>query len=350
MKGSIWYSPATDITGKLLQEALGLTGGTKKPTSVKTVLCWGTKVKEDITFPAGVKVFNHPNKIRNNRNKLTALKTMGDTGCAVADFSDDFSKAGNGKLAFPLIARTKYHQGGAGFWLCLNTSQLKQAQTEGAQYIQAFLDINKEYRLHVVNGEVIYAVRKVARDQKDLDGAFQEQWADHIKNFAGKKGEALDDKTLKIALGRMSRKMATGVDMVTRSNTRGWKFSRVTLDKVPQDLANEAIKSVKSLGLDFGAVDCCVDVNKKSWIIECNTGPGLEGSSFEAYVPALKNLLEGKSTKAKAVKEVAAKAEEGGLRQKLKGQAEFMSSMVDNASEDELETLGKLWNKMGVSK
>ena len=348
----VWYSAATDVTGKALMAALGLPGSKDRPTGAKSILCWGTKIKKDTTFPAGVKVFNNPNNIRKNRNKLTALESMDGSGCAVADFTGDFTKAGKGKFAYPLIARTKYHQGGAGFWLCLNASQTKRAQAEGAEYIQAFLDIENEYRLHVVDGKVIYAVKKVARDTDDLDPAFKEYWKGHVQNFAAKKEEELDEKTLDLVISRFSRKMATGVDMVVRSNTKGWKFSRVTLDKVPENLANEAIKAVKSLGLDFGAVDCCIDVKKKAWVIECNTGPGLEGSSLEAWVKALKDLLSGKTKKVAATADKVATATTGkaALREKLKGQAEFMSAMVEAADDTELEAMGSLFNKMGVSK
>ena len=110
-------------------------------------------------------------------------------------------------------------------------------------------------------------------------------------------------------------------------------------------------KAVKALGLDFGAVDCCIDVKKKAWVIECNTGPGLEGSSLEAWVKALKDLLSGKTKKVAATADkVTTATGNAALREKLKGQAEFMSAMVEAADDAELEAMGSLFNKMGVSK
>jgi len=346
-KKFIWFSPATDKTGKVLMNELNAEGGTKEPKGEYDVICWGTKIKKDINLKKGIKVFNHPNNIRKNRNKLTALEVMKNAKCNVADFS----KESIGNLQFPVIGRTKYHQGGQGFWLCLTKSQVDNALQEGAAYFQSFIDIKNEYRLHVVGDEVIYAVKKVARKQDDLKGAYEEDWKGKIQDYANKKEEKLDEKTLNFALKRFSRKNATGVDMVVRSNTRGWKFSRVTLDKVNKDLADEAIKAVKALGLDYGAVDCCDDQDGKAWIIECNTGPGLEGSPLEAWVKALKNLLSGKVTskKKESAEKVGAKTAEAGLREKLKEKTAFMDSMIDSADNNELEALGNVWKKMGIN-
>ena len=347
-KRFIWYSQATDKTGKVLMEKLGAEGGTKEPKGDYDIICWGTKIKKDIKLKKDIKAFNHPNNIRKNRNKLTALEILKDAKCNVADFS----KNGVGDLNFPVIGRTKYHQGGQGFWLCLTKSQIDNALTEGAAYFQSFIDIKTEYRLHVVGDEVIYAVKKVARNKDDLRGDYEAHHKDQINNYADRKEEKLDEKTVDFVLNRISRKEATGVDMVTRSNTRGWKFSRVTLDKVNKDLAAEAIKAVKALDLDYGAVDCCIDQDGKAWIIECNTGPGLEGSPLEAWIKSLKNLLSGKVSlkKKESAEKAGAKTSEVGLRKKLKDNASFINSMIDSADDAELEALGNVWNKMGINK
>ncbi len=342
----VWYSPATDVTGKRIMENLGASGGTKKPSaSKKAVLCWGTKTSENITM-TNSRVLNHPNGIRTNRNKLLSLKKFEDGECNIAAFTDDFSKAGTKAFPYPLVARTKYHQGGAGFWLCLTKSQIAQAVKEGAQYMQCFIDIKDEFRLHVVGGKVVYAVKKVERtNHKD---AFKKHYSEHVENYAKKNGLTIDKDTENIIMDRMARKFATGTDMVVRSNTRGWKFSRIT--KINKDLENEAIKAVKSLNLDFGAVDCCIGVDGKPYIIECNTGPGLEGSSLDAWLGELKKLVAGKtnpSTKksTKSTGKVASK----NTRERLKGKASFMHDMIDAADDTEVEALSGLWEKMGIS-
>ncbi len=353
----VWYSAATDVTGKKIMENLGCKGGTAKPPAVtKKVLCWGTKTDENIDLP-NKKVYNHPNYIRINRNKLQSLDAFKKGKCNVADYTDDFAKAGSKAYPFPLVARTKYHQGGAGFWLCLTKDQVKQAIDEGAQYIQTFIDIKDEYRLHIVDKKVVYAVRKTKRDNHKE--AFIAHWTEHCENFAAKKEINLDKASVDVIMGRMARKYATGVDMVVRSNTRGWKFVRVALDKLNKPLAEEATKAVLALKLDYGAVDCCIGVDGKPYIIECNTGPGLEGSSLEAVTVALKALVAPPAKNAdvpknkvvdKPVPAAAKKAgNKVGAKANLAAKANMLAKMADVANDEEADVLNGLLEKMGLA-
>ncbi len=342
----IWYSPATDVTGKIIAEKLGCESGTKKPlVKFKKVVCWGTKTKDAVNV-VNNKVFNHPDNIRVNRNKLLALKKMKAANCKIAAFSENFND-----LNFPMIARTKYHQGGSGFWLCLNKSQVSAAANEGAQYYQNYINIKDEYRLHVVDGKVIYAVKKVARN--NLKDAFVNHYGNHINNYAKKNNINVDTETLELTLRRLARKLATSVDMIVRSNTRGWKFNRVKPESLDASLKKQAIDAVAALGLTYGAVDCCT-TNDSTYIIECNTGPGLEGSSLEAWIIALKELLNDKKEKPAANKVVVeaqavpAKMAKKNVKEKLKAQAKMMEAMVDAADNAQLEALQGLWQKMGV--
>lgn len=357
----VWYSTATDVTGKKLMELLDCKGGTAKPPAgVKKVLCWGTKTDQNIEMGNNT-VFNHPNNIRVNRNKLQSLGAFKAGKCNVADFTDDFTKAGSAAFPFPLVARTKYHQGGAGFWLCLTKSQVKQAMDEGAQYLQNFIDIKDEYRLHVVGGKVVYAVRKTKRENHKE--AFTTHWTDHCENFAAKKDINLDKATVDVIMGRMARKYATGVDMVVRSNTRGWKFVRVALDKLNKALGEEAVKSVTALKLNYGAVDCCIGEDGKPYIIECNTGPGLEGSSLEAVSGALKELVTPKADPvapvadkpaaaapaAKVAKAAVKAGKGGGAKANLAAKAAMLAQMADVADDEEAAVLDGLLAKMGLA-
>ena len=349
-KTYVWYSAATDVTAKIIMEKLGCAGGTTKPLlKFEKIICWGTKTKDAIHL-ANKKVFNHPNNIRTNRNKLTALEKMKKAGCNVADFSEDYNN-----IKFPMIARTKYHQGGSGFWLCLNKNQVLKAAEEGAQYYQDYIDIKDEYRLHVMEGEVIYAVKKVARN--NLKDAFVQHYSDHITNYAKKNDINVDEDTLKFTLRRLARKMATSVDMIVRSNTRGWKFSRVKIDTLDANLKKQAVDAVASLELTYGAVDCCT-TNKGAYVIECNTGPGLEGSSLEAWIKAFLVLLKNKAEKPAAKghvadnivkKKVIKKMAKVEIKEKLAAQAKMMAAMVDAANDNELDALNGLWQKMGVA-
>lgn len=78
-------------------------------------------------------------------------------------------------------------------------------------------------------------------------------------------------------------------DYVIRSNKRGWKFS--TVANPPAALRTAAIAALRQLGLDFGAVDCAMDVSNHPFIIEVNSGPGLQGVALERYVAAFNGAI-----------------------------------------------------------
>lgn len=296
----LYYSGATDKTGQALIEAMKITGDRNKPKSAQDVIIgWGAKVKQDINLNAA-HIINHPNAIRTNRNKFTALELMKNAKVNVAPFVDgpealaalDNKKSG---VVLPVIGRTKFHQGGANFETCLTKTHVKNALNNftnkiGKQcYFQNYIAIVDEYRLHIVNGELIYAQKKVPRS--NMVEAHVEQQSDKIKRMAEKNGKTIDEETLKYALEYQGKKI-TGPDQIVKSNTRGYKFSSVKPENVDKKLLAQAIKSLEALSLQFGAVDCCTDEDGKPWIIEVNTGPGLEGSSFKAYVAAFSKWLD----------------------------------------------------------
>jgi len=355
----IFYSGATDVTGKKLQETLDIVGGSVVPkTDKRVIIGWGAKTKDSLHFKAGVTVLNHPDRIRDNRNKLRTLETLKKAKVAVADFADadkvkDALKKGT--LSFPLIGRTKFHQGGKEFWLCLTQGQLDDAKTKGAQYFQGYIPIKDEYRLHIFGDSLLYAAKKVQRD--NMAEAFEEQFGEKIGNAAEKGKKELDKNTMKFVLGQVANKVQPSADMIIRSNTRGWKFSHVKT--VPNGLLEEAKKALKAVGLDFGGVDCCVDEDGKIWIIEINSGPGLEGSTFEVYVKAFKDKI-GEILNPKAKKEEKptmvkkdtvdkpgpATKGNGSVKAELKQKAELLNDMIAAADETEATMLKGLFGKM----
>lgn len=296
MSKYIWFSPATDITGKKLAESLNLQGTKVKPTNLTAndiVIGWGTKTKVNVDFgPA--KVINHPNNIRINRNKFDSLKKMYTNNAlasSIAKFikhDDALDAVNNGHINLPLIGRTNYHQGGKGFWLCLTKNHVSRAINEGAYYFQEFIDIKNEYRLHVAFGNVIHAVRKVENVSED---SWTNQRKEKINDYANKNNVDLNADTLDYIL-KILFKEAVLPDRIIRSNRKGWKFSSVNLNNVPAALKNMAIKAVEVSGLDFGAVDCCISESNDPFIIEINSGPGLQGTSLQKYIDAFSKKIQ----------------------------------------------------------
>ena len=342
----IWYSGATDLTGKNLMKELDVNGGTKKPTNVKVIIGWGTKIKTAVNLPKSVKVLNHPNNILSNRNKLTALKYMkqANTGIPVADFyeADNVNRHLD---QLPLVGRKNYHQGGKGFWLCLTKDHVRRAINEGAQYFQKYIPIKDEYRLHIFGEECIYATKKVERT--NMKEAFIEQQKEKALNAAERKGMKVDEKTLSFLLDRLSAEQQEHPDHIVKSNTRGWKFSKIKTPK--KELVEACVKALKALNLDFGAVDCCLDEEGNPWIIEINTGPGLKGSSLEAWKKAFNNKIEEllspkKSAVKKAVKATTKKvagvvSRKKADKDKLAKTMSTLADLIKAADDNEVEAI-----------
>lgn len=363
----IYYSGATDKTGGLLAEALSITGGNKSPgTKQKIVIGWGAKTKETVNLGNAV-TFNHPDLIRTNRNKLTALELMAKAGVNIAPFisaetiTAELNKKKKSKISLPLIARTNYHQGGANFFTCLTRTHVGEVieilnnKLKKKGYFQDYIDVKDEYRLHVVDGEVIYAQRKVARS--NMKEAHVTDQTDKIKRMAEKAGTKIDDVTLKFAMEYQGGKIASP-DLIIKSNTRGYKFANIKLENVNKGLASESIKAVEALGLQFGAVDCVIDVDGSPWVIEVNTGPGLEGTAFKNYVDAfakmINNILEPVAPKkASAGKKGGAVMNAGSAPKTSKGKVKvdaeklrMLADMLDEADESEAVVVNKLAAKM----
>lgn len=355
----IWFSSATDITGKNLQETLDISGGKTKPVNKKIIIGWGTKVDEDVTIPNDVFVLNHPNSIKLNRNKMesskklaNALNINGVTKVAKIVTADRVKEEyiNNGILTKPLIGRKKFHQGGKGFWECPTSAQLENAIKSGAQYFQEMIPVKDEYRLHVFGNEIIHAVKKTQRTDEEFETEWVEDEFNRQKDLWAKNnvGE-FNENQAKAMLKRQAKSAcAGGANMVLRSNKLGWKFKIVKTWNTA--LTELAIAAVKALNLDFGAVDCCIDVNNNPYIFEVNTGPGLEGTSFEKYVEAFKKaiksyekpkkVIEPKNTTVNKTKIPVSK--DMSRKELLTQQLQRLTEMVQEATEDEVDIVQKL--------
>lgn len=292
MSKYIWYSEATDVTGAAIAEALGIESGKNAPRNKDIVIGWGTKTSENVDL-GNVKVLNHPNAIRKNRNKFSALETLKanrQLASNIAKFlsSDSIRRSlEREEMTLPLIARTNYHQGGKGLWTCLTKSHVEKAISDGAQYFQEYIDIKTEYRLHVFDGKIIYAVKKV---ENPTEAGWVAQRKEKVLDYARKNNVDINEGTLDYVLLRLVKE-AVLPDRIVRSNKRGWKFSSVATNTLSAALKNAAIKSVETIGLDFGAVDCAINAGDHPFIIEINTGPGLQGTSLDKYIAAFREKI-----------------------------------------------------------
>lgn len=259
----LWYSWSTDVTGKELARELGISCGKRPPKDYipDLFICWGanTNIKSKlnpkkiikVTYPKDAFYFNHPDKIEVNRNKYEAMKILKEDKVSIPKFfhRDTITQAvDTGKICFPIVGRKYVHQGGSGFYLSLCKKDLKHSLNQDAKYFMEYIKNDREFRVHIFDGEVIKVQEKV-QEKEDAD-----KWI--------------------------------------RSNNRGWKFSiRNNWDTLPKEVLDEAIDSVDSLELDFGAVDIIYSDDKKAYVIEVNSGPSLNDNGIQLYIEHFKKFI-----------------------------------------------------------
>jgi hypothetical protein len=92
------------------------------------------------------------------------------------------------------------------------------------------------------------------------------------------------------------------VDRLVRAHSRGWVFAHGSLSVTPEDagkIGELAIRAVKALRLDFGAVDVLAILDKetprrvsKAVVCEVNTAPGLSSiTTLERYLAYFDSII-----------------------------------------------------------
>jgi hypothetical protein len=253
MMNYLLYAAESSVTGRelldrLKEDGVDIRGGTKVPEGELGVLIrWGA------TMPLGRKprrVLNSMKAIVAASNKREALIAMENHGINVpmvinAEYFEDLFDAG-----FPLLGRKDHHVGANDIVLCLQARDIERAKQLGCTHFTKYIPTKAEYRVHVFGDAIIKTSQKVRTD----DQGDARPW---IRNL----GAGYTFRQPEVRLTGASRGMA--------------------------------IDAVDALGLTFGAVDLIVGDDDKSYVLEVNTGPGLQtDSSLEAYLECFKKAIE----------------------------------------------------------
>lgn len=111
-----------------------------------------------------------------------------------------------------------------------------------------YIKKDKEFRVHVMNGKVFDAQRKIRDPQKEP------------------------------------------INWKIRSHHNGFIYVRNNI-QIPENVKEEAIKAIKAISLDFGGVDIIVNRKQIPYVLEINTAVGLEGETLINYATEFKKLL-----------------------------------------------------------
>jgi glutathione synthase/RimK-type ligase-like ATP-grasp enzyme len=178
-------------------------------------------------------------------DKKTAFEVMRGAGVPVPDFKSDKPTIRKGDIWF---ARTMLRaSGGEGIVVLRKGDSIPDAPL----YVR-YVRKSREFRVHVVNGQVIFC-----QEKKRSSSASQSSDEKLIRNY-----------------------------------DNGWVFCLVN-EEPPAGVKDAAMAAVAGLGLDFGAVDIVVDRDSgKPFVLECNTAPGLSSPTLiNAYKEAFTTWL-----------------------------------------------------------
>lgn len=187
-----------------------------------------------------------------NLNKLQQFRLFEEHNIPCPEFTTDAAVAREwvGHNNTVVGRRTLTGFGGAGIVLYEPGDTIPN--NHGCQMFTKYKKKRHEFRLHVFNGKLI--------------------------DFAQKRKSTEANNN-------------NNVNTKIRNHENGWVYCRENV-VLPADAVTLAIDAVETLGLHHGAVDLIWnEAEDKSYILEVNSAPGLEGSTVDKYALAFKELI-----------------------------------------------------------
>lgn len=208
-----------------------------------TVINWGAYGRPAVL--ANVPVVNPFEAVRIASSKLSTFRRLNEANVPTLEWTQDGNVA-QGWLGSTKVVARDVDRGsqGEGTHVYKVEERLENPHVFYTRYFRK----QREFRIHVVRGLVIFEQEKLRK--KDTDD----------------------------------------VDKYIRSHGRGWcfAFKHLGTNPIPKECKDVAIAAVRSLGLDFGAVDLGYHSRNGIAVFEVNTAPGIEETSLKTYVEAFK--------------------------------------------------------------
>lgn len=249
------YSNASK-SAKLLSNMLGWKrlkhiGSRFRPRINDVVVNWGNGSLHP-NLPINTKYVNHPFNVRVVSNKLLyaqAIINNDDVQFRSIIFTQDKNVAQQWLNEGAIVVVRTILNGSEGRGIVI----VKPGDAlPNAPLYSKYQPKEREYRVHVINGEVVKVQQKLRR-KDDLPPP--------------------EDIFL------------------VRNTANGFRFC--TVADYPPDVAVQAIKAVEFFGLDFGGVDVIYKESRyqrdaKAYVVEINTAPGIEGETVTTYADKFK--------------------------------------------------------------
>jgi len=243
----IYPYSAASASAKELSLALGIKRLRREGKALdlrgQTVINWGcSAIRRELH---NINILNHPDAVAIAANKLKAFVAMDDP-VDVPPFTTKREEAIQWlKEGCAVVVReTLTGHSGEGIIIL----DKPDAEVPVAPLYTKYIPKKLEYRIHVHKNNAFFVQRK-ARNKEVPDGKVNWQVRNHVNGFI---------------------------------------FAHVDVE-VAEEAKYAAIMAVKSIGLDFGAVDTIQGVKDKKWyVLEVNTACGLAGETVNKYVEQFK--------------------------------------------------------------
>lgn len=212
------------------------------PTSRTTVINWGSSNAR--TYP---NMLNKPESVYRAAHKLHTFNGLASNNISVPDFTTSKQVAEGWLLnGYVVVERHKLtgHNGDGIRIVDYNSDE--DTITDAPLYVK-YQKKDHEYRVHVFKDRVIDVTEK--RRRHGVEGG-----DGRIRNLAN-----------------------------------GWVFCRDGVN-APEAVRSVAVAAIRALGLDFGAVDV-IEREGRAWVLEINTAPGLQGTTLDKYIEAIKSVV-----------------------------------------------------------
>lgn len=235
-------------SAKLLAQALDTKrvrhDGNFKNNYNHTVINWGSSRTPD--FPVS-NWLNNPTAVRKASDKIETFRAL-DGVVPIPRYTttlENVSESLSGASSVVVRHQLRGHSG-AGIELCDDIDNLPDAPL----YVE-YIKKQDEYRVHVFNGKVIDVQQKKKRRETPNEE----------------------------------------VNYQIRNHSNGFIYARDNI--TPPDASLDiAVDAVGALGLDFGAVDIIYNAHRdQCYVLEVNTACGLEGSTLDFYVDAIREVI-----------------------------------------------------------
>jgi glutathione synthase/RimK-type ligase-like ATP-grasp enzyme len=209
------------------------------------VINWG-----DSKCPVYPNMLNHPGAIAKASNKALASRVFSQHNVPQPvtlynrqDAIEYMYKHGGIMYCRTIVNGSQ----GKGIVIAHSAQQLVDAR----MYTAGITGPRAEYRVHVFNEDVIYVQQKKRRNGYKEN----ENFNDDVRNLDG-----------------------------------GWVFAVQDVE-CPDKVIDAAVAAVTALNLDFGGVDIVEDAEGNAYVLEVNTACGLQGTTVDKYVTAIKDCL-----------------------------------------------------------